>query len=47
MYEGDQAGTAVVAILDPVKQMGIAGRADLGPLAEDVRERMKRVLDAL
>ena len=47
VYEGDEAGTAVVAILDPVKQLGIAGRADLGPLAEDVRERMKRVLGAL
>ncbi|HSW28663.1 MAG TPA: DUF302 domain-containing protein [Longimicrobiales bacterium] len=47
VYEGDEAGTAVVAILDPVKQLGVAGRADLGPLAEDVRARMKRVLDAL
>ncbi len=47
VYEGDQVGTAVVAILDPVKQLGVAGRADLAPLAEDVRERMKRVLDAL
>lgn len=47
VYQGDQAGTAVVAILDPVKQLGVSGRSDLGPLAEDVRARMKRVLEAL
>ena len=47
VYAGDEDGTAVVAILDPVKQLAVAGRADLGPLAEDVRARMKRVLDAL
>jgi len=47
VYAGDEEGTAVVAILDPVKQLGVSGRADLGPLAEDVRARMKRVLDAL
>lgn len=47
VYEGEKAGTAVVAILDPVKQLAVAGRADMEPLAEEVRERMKRVLDAL
>jgi uncharacterized protein (DUF302 family) len=47
VYEGDEEGTAVVAILDPEKQLAISGRTDLGPLAQDVRARMKRVLDAL
>jgi uncharacterized protein (DUF302 family) len=47
VYAGDEEGTAVVAILDPVKQLGVSGRADLGPLAEEVRARMKRALDAL
>lgn len=47
VYEGDEAGTAVVAILDPVQQLGVAGRADMGPLAEEVRDRMLRVLEAL
>lgn len=47
VYEGDEAGTAVVSILDPVQQLGVAGRADMGPLAEEVRGRMKRVLEAL
>lgn len=47
VYAGDQAGTSVVAVLDPVRQLGLTGRSDLGPLAEDVKARMKRVLDAL
>jgi len=47
VYAGEEEGTAVVAVLDPVKQLGVAGRADMAPLAEDVRGRMKRALDAL
>ena len=47
VYEGDEPGTAVVAALDPVLQLGVAGRDDLGPLADDVRARLKRVVDAL
>lgn len=47
VYAGDDEGTAVVSILDPVMQLGVAGREDMAPLAEDVRGRMKRVLDAL
>jgi uncharacterized protein (DUF302 family) len=47
VYEGDDEDTSTVAILDPVLQLGVAGRGDMGPLAEEVRDRMKRVLDAL
>ncbi len=47
VYEGDEAGTSVVSILDPELQLAIAGRADLAPVARDVRERMERVLAAL
>lgn len=47
VYEGDEPGTSVVSILDPVQQLGVAGRDDLGPLAEDVQARLKRVLDAV
>jgi len=47
VYEGDEPGTAVVAALDPVLQLGVAGRDDLGPLAEDVKARLKRVIAAL
>lgn len=47
VYEGDTPDTSVVAIMDPVMQLGVAGRADMVPMAEEVRSRMERVLEAL
>lgn len=47
VYEGSEDGTAVVSILDPVLQLGVSGRDDLGTLANDVRDRMKRVIGSL
>jgi uncharacterized protein (DUF302 family) len=47
VYEGSEDGTAVVSILDPVLQLGVSGRDDLGTLANEVRDRMKRVIASL
>lgn len=47
VYEGDEAGTSVVAVINPDVQLGITGRDDIQPLAEEVGKRMQRVLDAL
>jgi uncharacterized protein (DUF302 family) len=47
VYEGEAAGTSVVAALDPVLQLGVSGRGDLGPLADEVRARLERVIDAV
>ena len=47
VYEGAEEGTSVVAALDPVQQLGVSGREDLGDLANDVQARLKRVIDAL
>jgi uncharacterized protein (DUF302 family) len=47
VYEGDEEGTSVVGILDPQIQLGVTGRDDISHLAEDVRARMERVLEAL
>jgi len=47
VYAGDEEGTAVVAILDPILQMGVAGSDDMLPMAQDVRARMERVLAAI
>lgn len=47
VYEGDEAGTSVVAVLDPERQLEVAGRDDLGPMAAEVKARMERVLAAL
>lgn len=46
VYEGEDGGS-VVSVLDPVIQLGVAGRDDMEPLARDVRDRMERVLEAL
>jgi uncharacterized protein (DUF302 family) len=46
VYEGEE-GTSVVSVLDPVDQLGVAGRDDMESLARDVRARMERVLEAL
>lgn len=40
-------GRTVVEALDPVVQLGVAENAALAPLAEDVRGRMRRVIDNL
>jgi len=47
VYEGDDAGTSVVGVLDPGVQLGITGRDDIDHLADEVKGRMQRVLDAL
>lgn len=47
VYEGQNPGSSVVAILDPVQQLGVAGRDDMAPLAEEVRSRMERVVASL
>ena len=47
VYEGETPNRSVVAILDPVQQLAVSGRDDLGELAGEVRARMERVLAAL
>ena len=47
VYEGGEPGTSVVGILDPKVQLGVTGRDDIGHLADEVRSRMQRVLEAL
>jgi hypothetical protein len=33
-----------VAVLDPLAQLGIAGRSDLEPVAREAREKLERAL---
>jgi uncharacterized protein (DUF302 family) len=47
VYEGEEEGTTVVAILDPLVQLGVSGRDDIGPLGEDAKARLERALAAL
>jgi uncharacterized protein (DUF302 family) len=44
IYEADEPGKTVVAAIDPVAQLGVTGRDDIKPLANEVRERLERVL---
>ncbi len=47
VYAGDDPGTSVVAVLDPVMQLSLTGRTDIRPLAEQVRTRLTRALEAV
>lgn len=44
---GDRAGRSEVAAIDPVVQLGVTGNDAVVPLAEEVRERLSRVLSSL
>ena len=47
VYAADKPETSVVAALDPVEMLGLTGRADIRPLAAEVKARMTRVLAAV
>jgi uncharacterized protein (DUF302 family) len=46
VYE-ETAGRSRVAILDPLVQLGIAGRPDIEPVAREARGKLERALAAL
>jgi uncharacterized protein (DUF302 family) len=46
VYETD-AGNAVVSAVDPMQTMAAQGDPALRPLAEQVRQKLQRVIDAL
>jgi uncharacterized protein (DUF302 family) len=45
VYAGDAPETSVVAVLDPVVQLGVTGRDDLEPLAMEVRDLLQQALE--
>jgi len=44
VYQDADGGSTVVAAIDPVVQLGVAGNPALEPLAKDVRGRLEAVL---
>ena len=44
VYAGDTPGESVVAALDPVEALELTGNERIRPLAEEVRDRLERVL---
>lgn len=47
VYEGDHAGTSVVAVMDPDAALALAENPELEPVAAEARERLVRALDRL
>lgn len=45
VHAADDEARSVVAVLDPVAQLGITGRDDIRPIAEQVRSLMRGVLE--
>jgi len=45
VYAGDHPGTSVVAVLDPVVQLGVTGDDALEPLAMQVRGLLQQALE--
>ncbi len=45
VYAADDDARSVVAALDPVRQLAIADREDLRPLAEEVRQLLAQALE--
>jgi uncharacterized protein (DUF302 family) len=45
VHAGDRPGTSVVAVVDPVTQIGKTGRDDLKPLAAEVRDLLRQALE--
>ena len=46
VYASDEPHKSVIAAIDPVEQLKLAGNASIAPFAEEVRVRLERVLDA-
>jgi uncharacterized protein (DUF302 family) len=47
VYADDIPGRSVVAAMDPVEALQLTGNEDIRPLAEDVKARLTRVLEAI
>jgi uncharacterized protein (DUF302 family) len=47
VYQSDEPGMSVVAAMDPVAAMELAGNDAIRPIAEEARARLSRALQAL
>ena len=47
VYADDVPGHSVVAAMDPVEALHLTGNDEIGPIAEDVRARLTRVLQRI
>ena len=47
VYAADAPGQSVVAAMDPVEALALTGNDGIRPIAEDVKGRLRRVLEAV
>jgi uncharacterized protein (DUF302 family) len=47
VYADDTPGRSVVSVMDPVEALQLTGNEEIRPLAEDVKARLTRVLEAI
>ncbi len=47
VYQGENVDESVVSAIDPVVQLGVSGKDEIAPLAEEVKSRLLRVLEAI
>ena len=47
VYAADEPGQSVVAAMDPVEALALTGNDGIRPIAEDVKGRLRRVLEAV
>ena len=47
VYQVDDAQSSMVEVMNPVAALALTGRADIRELAEQVKGRLEKVLDAL
>ena len=47
VYAGERSGESVVAAIDPEVSLSRVGNEELRPLAADVKERLRRVIDVV
>jgi len=47
VYASDEPGKSVVAAMDPVEALSLTGNDEVRPIAEEVKARLTRALEAL
>lgn len=47
VYAADEPGKSVVAAMDPVEALALTGNDAIRPIAEEVKARLRRVLEAV
>lgn len=47
VYAADEQGSSIIAAMDPVEALALTGNTEIRPLADEVRERLERVLQGV